>query len=187
MELILEPWPWYITGPFIGLIVPLMAWLDSSFGVSSNLESICSIVGAHKVSDYFDNNLEKKKPGLLFVSGTIIGGFFVANFLTDQDYVVNISNSTVEAITDFGFTDFTGLQPTEIFNWQFLFSVKGGLLLCLGGFLIGFGTRYAGGCTSGHSISGLSNLQPKSLIATIGFFVGGLISTHFILPLILTP
>lgn len=187
MELILEPWPWYITGPLIGLIVPLMAWLGSSFGVSSNLESICSLAGAYKLSDYFDKNLEKKKPGLLFVSGTVFGGFVAANFLTAKDYAVNISPSTIEAITNFGITNFKGLQPSEIFSWQFLFSVKGGLLLCLGGFLIGFGTRYAGGCTSGHSISGLSNLQPKSLIASIGFFVGGLISTHFLLPLILTP
>jgi uncharacterized membrane protein YedE/YeeE len=56
--------------------------------------------------------------------------------------------------------------------------------MVIGGFLVGFGTRYAGGCTSGHAISGLSNLQFASLIATIGFFAGGLIATHLLYPLL---
>jgi uncharacterized membrane protein YedE/YeeE len=53
-------------------------------------------------------------------------------------------------------------------------------LLLVGGVLIGFGTRYAGGCTSGH-VSGLSNLQIPSLKAVIGFF-GGLIMSYFYSP-----
>ena len=169
------------------MLVPLMAWLGSSFGISSSLESICSLAGAHKVSAYFSANIGERKLGLLFVFGAILGGFIASNFLTTDNYAVNISGETIEAISKFEITNFSGLQPAELFNWSFLFSAKGILLLGLGGFMIGFGTRYAGGCTSGHSISGLSTLQPKSLVATIGFFIGGLISTHFLLPLILTP
>ena len=56
------------------------------------------------------------------------------------------------------------------------------MVLAVGGFLVGFGTRYAGGCTSGHAISGLSNLQLPSLVAVIGFFIGGLVMTHLIFP-----
>lgn len=185
MEWILEPWPWYVSGPLIGFLVPAMLWLGSSFGVSGNLESICGIVGAGRISDYFKFDLSTRIPGLLFVTGAILGGFIASNFLSSEDYSVALSASAVESIKALGITDFRGLQPSELFNWEFLTTQKGLILLCLGGFLIGFGTRYAGGCTSGHSITGLSALRPASLIATIGFFIGGLITTHFILPIIL--
>ena len=72
----------------------------------------------------------------------------------------------------------------QIFNLDFLFSVKGILVLVVGGFMIGFGSRYAGGCTSGHAIMGISSLQWPSLVTVIFFFMGGLLMTHFILPLI---
>lgn len=185
MDIILQAWPWYVTGPLIGAFVPIMLWLGSSFGVSGNLESICSIVGAGRVSDYFKFDLEARVPGLLFVLGAIVGGFIAANVLTSEGYSVDLTQAAVNSIAELGVSNFSGLQPTELFNWQFLTSWKGLLLLCFGGFLIGFGTRYAGGCTSGHSITGLSAFRPASLIATIGFFIGGLITTHFILPLIL--
>jgi len=63
-------------------------------------------------------------------------------------------------------------------------SLKGFLVLAFGGLMVGFGSRYAGGCTSGHAISGLSDLQIQSLIAVAGFFIGGLLMTYFVLPLI---
>ncbi len=126
-------------------------------------------------------------PSLLFVLGAVMGGFIAANWLSIENYSIALSSDAIDSIQSLGVFDTTGLQPSELFNWEFLFSVNGLLLFCLGGFLIGFGTRYAGGCTSGHSISGLSSLQLTSLIATIGFFIGGLISTHFLIPLILTP
>ena len=72
--------------------------------------------------------------------------------------------------------------PAELFSLEQVFTLKGLLILVIGGFLVGFGSRYAGGCTSGHAISGLSNLQLPSLIAVIGFFIGGLIMSFFILP-----
>ena len=187
MDLILGPWPWYVTGPLIGLLVPIMLVLGSVFGVSGNLETICSIAGAGKISDYFKFDLKSRMPNLLFVVGSVIGGFIAANWLTIENYSVDLSADALASISALGISDTTGLQPMELFNWEFLLSANGFILLCLGGFLIGFGTRYAGGCTSGHSISGLSALQLTSLIATIGFFIGGLISTHFLIPMILTP
>lgn len=78
------------------------------------------------------------------------------------------------------------MLPEQIFSWENLLSLKGFLMMVVGGFMIGFGSRYAGGCTSGHAISGLSNLQVPSLIATICFFIGGLIMANIILPYILS-
>jgi hypothetical protein len=60
--------------------------------------------------------------------------------------------------------------------------VKGFLILIGAGVLVGFGSRYAGGCTSGHGIVGLSMMATESYIAVAGFFIGGLIMTWLILP-----
>ena len=76
------------------------------------------------------------------------------------------------------------LLPAELYGWNSVLSIKGLTILIIGGFLVGFGTRYAGGCTSGHAITGLSSLQMPSLIAVIGFFIGGLIMVHLLFPLI---
>ena len=187
IDFLFEPWPWYVTGPLIGLLVPTMLVLGSAFGVSANLETLCSIAGAGKISDYFRVDLETRMLNLLFVLGSVIGGFVAANWLTIENYSIELSSEAIVSISSLGITDTTGLQPMDIFNWNFLLSSNGLIMLCLGGFLVGFGTRYAGGCTSGHSISGLSGMQLISLIATIGFFIGGLVSTHFLIPLILTP
>lgn len=184
MEFLLQPWPWYVTGPLIGVMVPLLLYLGSSFGISGNLETICSIAGAGKISDYFNVDLKTKLPRLMFAVGATLGGFVAGHFLTAENYSIDLSSAAISTISAYGISDFLGLQPTELFNWNFLASVNGIILLCIGGFLIGFGTRYAGGCTSGHSITGLSSFQWPSLVATIGFFIGGLITTHFILPLI---
>lgn len=185
MEWIFEPWPWYITGPLIGMFVPALLWLGSSFGISGNLESICTLAGAGKVSDYFRFDMSTRIPGLLFVVGAILGGFITSHWLTAADYQIDLTTSAKESIAALGISDMSGLQPTQVFNWEFLATWQGIIMLCVGGFLIGFGTRYAGGCTSGHSITGLSTFQPTSLIATIGFFIGGLISTWFLIPMIL--
>ncbi len=187
MDLILGAWPWYVTGPLIGLLVPAMLVLGSAFGVSGNLETLCTLAGAGKISNYFRVDLKARIPSLLFVIGSVLGGFIAVNWLTIENYSIDLSSDAVASISSLGISDVSGLQPLEIFNWDFLMSFKGFVMLCLGGFLIGFGTRYAGGCTSGHSISGLSGMQLISLVATIGFFIGGLISTHFLIPMILTP
>jgi uncharacterized membrane protein YedE/YeeE len=88
-------------------------------------------------------------------------------------------------LSQYGIINYNHLAPADLFNWNSLVTIKGFLLIIVGGFLVGFGTRYAGGCTSGHSIMGLSNLQWPSLVATVCFVVGGFIMANLILPYIL--
>lgn len=117
------------------------------------------------------------------MAGIAIGGFLSSQFLMGNSHV-DISSETVKDLKALGVTDFSAYLPADIFSWNQVFTVKGLVFMVFGGFLVGFGTRYANGCTSGHSISGLSNLQFSSLVATISFFVGGLVMTHFLLPFI---
>lgn len=181
MEFILQAWPWYIGGPIIAMVMLLLIFSGKSFGFSSNFRTICSAMGAGKSCDFFDFNWKDQRWNLWFLVGAIIGGFVAAHFLSDQQ-IPAISEQTIAQLNDLGF-DSAGkaYSPTEIFE---TISVKNFIILLVGGLLIGFGTRYAGGCTSGHAISGLSDLQISSLIAVIGFFVGGLLMTHLIFPLI---
>ena len=152
--------------------------------MSTNLETICTISGAGKFVDYFKVDWKSRKWSLIFVLGLVIGGFISSHFLTPSE-VIALNPETISDLADIGFSDAgQNYLPDEIFGIDALFSVKGFLILLVGGILIGFGTRYAGGCTSGHAITGLSSLQLPSLIATIGFFIGGLIMTWFLIPLI---
>lgn len=184
MEAIYEPWPWYVSGPLIALVMALLVLMGKRFGMSSNLETLCSIGGAGKFIDYFKVDTKPKQWNLIVVLGTAIGGFIARNFLM-ADEAVAISEKTVSQLKGLGF-DSAGIAylPKELFELSSLSDPKTLLLLVLGGFLVGFGARYAGGCTSGHAISGLSNLQWPSLIAVIGFFVGGLFMVHVLFPLI---
>lgn len=184
MEFLSEPWPWYVCGPLLGLLVPLLYWLGSGFGVSSNIDTICSIIGGNKLSDYFHFDLKQRTPGLLFVLGAIVGGFIASNFLTPENYYVAISEATIESIHKLGVDHTSGLLPKGLFNWESLLTLQGFVSIVVGGFLIGFGTRYAGGCTSGHSITGISNLQIPSMVATAFFFIGGLITTFLLMPIL---
>jgi uncharacterized membrane protein YedE/YeeE len=183
IELLSQPWPWYVSGALIALVMVLLLFFGKSFGVSSNLRTICSACGAGKHVKFFDFDWRSQTWNLLFLAGTIIGGWLSAQFLSGGD-AVQISQATIQDLQALGISAPDDLQPEEIFGMEALFSVKGFLLLLIGGFMIGFGTRYAGGCTSGHAISGLSNLQLPSLIAVIGFFIGGLITTFILFPLI---
>ena len=115
--------------------------------------------------------------------GILIGGFFAASFLSNDQLLV-INPATVSDLKELGITDFSSLMPLDLFGTDQIFNLKGFVFLVFGGFLVGFGTRYAGGCTSGHSIMGLANLQWPSLVATICFMVGGFASTHLLLPLL---
>jgi uncharacterized membrane protein YedE/YeeE len=175
-----------VAGPLIGLIVPgLLLVGGKQFGISSNLRHLCAAVLPTRM-EYF--KYDWKKTGLwnlTFAFGIILGAFLASTFLTDADAVVAISDATQNDLRALGITDFTGLAPMEIFSWQGLQTIPGFVFIVVGGFFVGFGARYGGGCTSGHAISGLSNLQWPSLLAVIGFFVGGLIATHFILPIVL--
>lgn len=177
-------WPWYVAGPIIALTMFLLLYFGKEFGVSSNLRTMCTIGGAGRYNDFFRINWKDQAWNLVFVAGTLIGGFIAANFMSGAgpDFA-QISDATVNDLQAIGVSVQQGEVPMvpEFFNWT---SLKSWLLLLIGGFLVGFGSRYAGGCTSGHAISGLSNLQLPSLIAVIGFFIGGLFVTFFILPLI---
>ncbi|HSJ12278.1 MAG TPA: YeeE/YedE thiosulfate transporter family protein, partial [Gillisia sp.] len=105
--------------------------------------------------------------------------------LLSNDTAVNINPDTVAILQDYGFESAgEAYLPSELFNMEALADPKALAILLIGGILIGFGARYAGGCTSGHAISGLSNLQLPSLIAVIGFFIGGLVMVHLLYPLI---
>ncbi len=142
--------------------------------------------GAGKYADFFKYDWKAQRWNLVVVVGAIIGGFISVQFLSDGS-TIDLSSNTINDLKALGFTNAgESLLPPEIFGWDAVLNVKGLSILVIAGFLVGFGTRYAGGCTSGHAISGLSNLQKPSLLAVIGFFIGGLIMTHFILPLIFT-
>jgi uncharacterized membrane protein YedE/YeeE len=184
MEFFLQPWPWYIAGPLIAVVLFLYFYFGKNFGASTNFETLCTIAGAGKVSDYFKKDWKERDFALLFVIGLIIGGFLSTTFLV-PDQSIDLNPTTIKELSDLGFAN-AGQQyfPNEIFSEEVVFSLKGFLILIISGLLIGFGTRYAGGCTSGHAITGLSSLQLPSLLATIGFFIGGLIMTWFLIPLI---
>lgn len=181
-ELLLKPMPWYIAGPLIGLTVPLLLIVgNKTFGISSSFQHVCAAILPKKFP-YFNYDWWKQGKWHLQLSMGIILGGVLAAFFIPEDYVIDLSSSTITTLQENGITNFYGFVPVEVFNWENLMSVPGFLILVVGGFLIGFGTRYAGGCTSGHAITGLATLQKASLIAVIGFFVGGILSTYLILP-----
>lgn len=184
MDFILQPWPWFIGGPLIALSLLLYFYFGKNFGASTNFETLCTIAGAGKISDYFKKDWKDRDFALMFVIGLIIGGIISAKYLIPEQ-TINLNPVTVEELTELGFSN-VGSQyfPDEIFSNEVVLSLKGFLILLTSGLLIGFGTRYAGGCTSGHAITGLSSLQIPSLLAVIGFFIGGIIATWFIIPLI---
>ncbi len=183
-EFLYEPWPWYVAGPIIGLLVPLLLFVGGKkFGFSSNLRHMCTACNISK-ANYF--NYDWKEDGrwnLTMLIGTITGGF-LGGYVFANPEPIQLAASTIEDLRALGIQDFMGLVPDDFFTWGALGSFPGILILTLGGFLVGFGARYAGGCTSGHAISGLSDLQLASLIAVIGFFIGGLIMTWLIYPII---
>ena len=185
IEFISQPWPWYVGGPLIALVMFLLLYFGKSFGLSTNLRTMCSIGGAGKLSDFFNFDWRGQIWNLVFLAGTVIGGFISHKFLT-VDQSVQISEGVINDLRSLGIEN-PGKEyyPGGLFNWGNLLTLKGILMFIGGGFLVGFGSRYAGGCTSGHAISGLSDLQLPSLIAVIGFFIGGLTMTHLILPWIL--
>ncbi len=184
MEVLLKPWPWYVSGPLIALVMFLLLYFGKTFGMSANLRTICSIGGGGKYCGFFRFNWKAQLWNLTVVLGTVIGGFLAANYLSDGS-VMDLNPQTVTDLAAINF-DKAGhwLVPPEIYDWEYVLTLKGMTVLIVAGFLVGFGTRYAGGCTSGHAITGLSNLQVPSLLAVIGFFIGGLVMTHLLIPII---
>ena len=185
LEIIKEPWPWYVAGPLIGLTVPAFLIIgNKSFGISSSLRHICASCMPANIP-FFKYDWKKEVWNLFFVFGIFLGGIVAFNLLANPN-PVEINPQLATELATYGITDYNHLVPQNIMNWESLFTLRGFLMMVFGGFLVGFGTRYAGGCTSGHAIMGLSNLQLPSLIATISFMVGGFIMANLILPIILS-
>jgi len=184
MEFITHTWHWAISGFLIGMVMLTLNYFGKVFGMSSNLRSLCSMTGIGKKVSFFDWDWKSQRWNLAVVFGAMIGGYVAVHFLSDVSNV-DLNPKTIEQLSAMGIDAPNGkLLPDALFGNQIFQSPKMILILIIGGILIGFGSRYAGGCTSGHAISGLSNLQLPSLKAVIGFFIGGLIMAHFILPLI---
>ncbi len=184
MNWIYEPWPWYVSGPMIALIMFLLLMVGKRFGMSSNLRTMCTICGAGNKVDFFKFDWKAQRWNLIVVLGAIIGGFISAHFLS-VDTAVAITPDTISDLQSLGFNSAgKAYLPIELYDLEALTDFKSLAILTISGLMVGFGTRYAGGCTSGHAISGLSELQLPSLIAVIGFFIGGLTMIHFIFPLL---
>lgn len=183
IDLIKQPWPWYFSGTMIVLIMLLLLFFGNSFGFSSNLRTMCSIAGAGKKVKFFDFRWKDQIWNLMFLLGSILGGFIATQYLSNQE-PLNLASSTVSDLKNLGVGFDGGLNPGKLFSLEAMKQPGTLVMLLIGGLLVGFGSRYAGGCTSGHAISGLSNLQLPSLIAVAGFFLGGLIMTFLIMPLV---
>lgn len=182
MDFILEPWAWYVGGPLIAISLLLYFYFGKNFGASTNFETLCTMAGAGMFSDYFKKDWKERDFALLFVIGLVIGGYLSSTYLIPNQQI-DLNPTTVNELTDLGFLNVGAHYfPEEIFGEEVFYTLKGFLILLFSGVLVGFGTRYAGGCTSGHAITGLSSLQFPSLLAVIGFFIGGIIATWLIIP-----
>jgi hypothetical protein len=184
LNIFTDPWPWYVAGPLIGLSVPLLLILgNKTLGVSSSLRHVCAACVPMNIP-FFQYDWKKEAWNLFFVGGILLGGFLAGQLLHDPN-PVSIHPALTAELDAYGIDSNKGLLPADLFSWNMLLSAKGLVMMVLGGFLVGFGTRYAGGCTSGHSIMGLSNLQWPSLVATICFMIGGFIMANLLLPYVL--
>jgi uncharacterized protein len=180
-----QPWPWYVAGPIIGLFAPLLLLLGNKlFGVSSNLRHACAAVFPRRIAHFRYDWRSDGSWNLAFALGIGIGGF-LAGWLFADPSPVAIAAATRADLAALGVRDFQGLVPGDLFTWSDLLTVRGLAMLVGGGFLVGFGTAYAGGCTSGHGLSGVADLQPASVLALVCFFVGGIVGTFVLLPLLL--
>lgn len=160
--LLSSPWPWYVAGPLIGLMVPALLLVGNRFfGISSSFRHACAALWPAGIA-YFDYDWKQEVWNLWFVGGIVVGGWLTAHGLGSP----------------------APLLPLQWLGWPGVLSWQGLLMSVGGGLLIGFGTRYAGGCTGGHAIAGLATLQRPSLVATLAFFAGGLCVTWLALPLI---
>jgi len=184
VEYLKQPWPWYVAGPLIGMVVPaLLLSGNKSFGISSSLRHVCAACIPANIP-FFKYDWKKESWNLFFAAGIILGGFIGTYLLSDPGPVA-INPKTMALLQEQGVKDFTGLLPQDIFSFKELPTWRGLIFTVVGGFFVGFGTRYAGGCTSGHAIMGISSLQWPSVIATCCFMVGGFFMTWVVLPYLL--
>ena len=184
LEVFKQPWPWYVAGGLIGLIVPALLLLGNKhFGISANLRHACAACFPANIK-FFKYDWKKEAWNLFFVGGIFIGAIIAATLLADPN-PIQVDPRLVEELAGYGITDYSNMVPKDLLSWEALFTTRGIIMMVAGGFLVGFGTRYAGGCTSGHAIMGISDLQMPSIIATCCFMVGGFLMANFILPIIM--
>lgn len=184
LEFLTEPWQWYVAGPLIGLIVPLLLILGNKhFGISSSMRHICAAFFPSNLP-FFKYEWRREMWNLFFVSGVLVGAMIAASFFSNPE-PIRLNEKLVAEMQSYNVNDTKRLLPSELFTFENLFTIKGFILIVAGGFFIGFGTRYAGGCTSGHSIMGIANLQLSSFIATCCFMLGGIVVANYIIPIIL--
>lgn len=184
LELLRQPWTWYVAGIIIGLIVPALLILGNKhFGISANLRHACAACFPADIK-FFKYDWKKEIWNFFFVGGILLGAILAVTLLNDPNPIV-VNPKLVSELSTYGINDFSNMVPSQLFSFDSLFTLRGLIMLIGGGFLVGFGSRYAGGCTSGHAIMGLSDLQVPSLIATISFMVGGFIMANLLLPIIL--
>lgn len=184
-EWISQPWPWYVAGPLLAFIMFLLLYFGHEFGISENFRLMCAADGADKLNDFFKIDWQSGGWNLLVALGAVFGGYLASHyFLGSQGNLAHISEATITSLNKIGIEVENGQVPLvpDFISWTGILSWQGLLMIAGGGFLVGFGARYAGGCTSGHAISGLSALQLPSLIAVIGFFIGGLVISYWVLP-----
>lgn len=184
IDLLRRPWPWYVAGPIIGLTVPALLLMGNKMlGISSTLRHVCAMCFPANVP-FLKYNWKEKLWNIFFAVGLLLGGF-IGGVLLQPDALMPLSPDTINDLQELGISPQNGILPVEVFSWAHLFTWQHLLIVAGGGFLVGFGTRYSGGCTSGHGISGLSTMQWPSLVATVLFFASGIITANFILPLLL--
>lgn len=186
-QIIAEPWPWYVAGPLLALVMFILLWFGHEFGISENFRLMCAADGADQMNEFFKIDWKNGGWNLMVALGAVFGGYLASHyFIGPQGDIAHISAATVQQLNDLGVPVNEGSVPLvpSFISWESLFTWQGWLIIAGGGFLVGFGARYAGGCTSGHAISGLSALQLPSLIAVIGFFMGGLFMTYVVIPLV---
>ncbi len=181
LEFIRQPWTWYVAGLHIGLTVPALLLMgNKSLGISSSLRHLCAACLPVKIP-FFNYDWKKEMWNLFFVAGVLLGGFMATQFLSNPE-PIQIAANTIRDLAALNIQIDHNLMPASIFSFENLFTLRGLIFFVIGGFLVGFGTRYAGGCTSGHTIMGLSNLQWPSLVATCCFMAGGFAMVHLIFP-----
>lgn len=183
IDFISQPWPWYVGGPLIGLVILLLVWIDNKpLAISSSYRHLCAATFPARVK-FLQYDWKKETWNLVFVLGVFLGGLIAGTILHHPDHIA-IADETARQLTAMGLKNTDGFLP-DIFSFAGLATLPGFIMIVVGGFMVGFGTRYAGGCTSGHSMTGISNLQWTSLLATACFFIGGIISSNFLLPIVL--
>ncbi len=181
IEFLKQPLHWSIAGIIIGLTVPALLLVGNKrFGISSALKHLCAICIPNKIP-YFQYDWKEQKWLFVFVFG-IMSGAFIAEMVIPNPNDMIIADATLQFLAKYNITPGKELIPLSIFSFEKILTLGGFIFMVVGGFLVGFGTRYAEGCTSGHSIYGLATLQWPSLVATICFMIGGILTTNFLLP-----